>query len=40
MPGRMDDEDKQDSMARENPYIKDIIDAAANRPEEVCITSV
>jgi hypothetical protein len=47
----MDDEDKrrkQDSrrdkaiarMAKENPYIKEMIDDTAGRPEEVCYTSI
>ena len=51
MPTIMDDEDKrrkQDSrrekaitrMAKENPYIKEMIDDTAGRPEEVCYTFV
>jgi hypothetical protein len=49
MPTSMDDEEKRhkkDSrrdkaiarVATENPYIKEIIDDAADRPEEVCLT--
>jgi U3 small nucleolar ribonucleoprotein protein LCP5 len=48
MPASMDDEDRRHKqasrkdralarMATENPYIKDIIDDAADRPEEVCL---
>ena len=51
MPTIMDDEDKrrkQDSrrekaitrMAKENPYIKEMIDDTAGRPEEVCYTFI
>lgn len=51
MPTVMDEEDKrrkQDSrkdkaiarMAKENPYIKQMIDDAAGRPEEVCYPSI
>jgi U3 small nucleolar ribonucleoprotein protein LCP5 len=48
MPAIMEEEKrrKQDSrkdkaiarMAKENPYIKEMIDDAADRPEEVCYT--
>jgi len=49
MPTSVDDEEKRrkkDSrrdkalarVAIENPYIKEIIDDAADRPEEVCLT--